>query len=687
MSFPLLRCLWLCAALFLALPTLAQADQTQPPEALVEDGEETEEVEPDEAADSEQEDETETAPIPTRVMAERSVTDRGLRSAIEQGDYRFCSDQRFRMRRGDRDLCALAEPAAERCPEFRAACARPDDGRASPEAKRREREKKDPEENRPFKLPSAMSGLARAIFWILIAVGIVALVVAIVKNVMPSKRDEPDEPDDETGTPEDAPPLVRGPIETDAERLLARAKARAARGDYPGALTDLHAALLRHLDQTGLIALHTASTNGEYVRSLREHPELQSTLRGAVREVERVQFGSAAADDEVFQRLLRSIVPVVTRAGMLLLLVCASLPLSGCEFVEEAEDAAEGRSAWGRGPGGVSLLAETLESQGLKVRHRVRSLEQIEPEVGAIVAFDPYLDDKEWEALLRFAESGGLLVFAASASTSSVEVKRLGIHSIAAKCDGKLTLAESYRTHELFGDAKVRTTPGAALHVKNQDHWPIATCGDATYIAAGRIGDGAFVALPNADLLTNAALVVDDNAYFWAGLLGHSKLVELVGPWTGGGASTPFQAIANTKLTLVLIQILLLLLVLYVWRGAHFGTPRDPPAQSRRVFAEHVRALGLVYAKAKASRLVLASYAGWVLDRLRERLQPGTDGTLHALAHAVAQRTGRAEGDVMRILVEARTARDAVGRADSSPEDLVVMRELEQLLLETGKAR
>jgi hypothetical protein len=195
------------------------------------------------------------------------------------------------------------------------------------------------------------------------------------------------------------------------------------------------------------------------------------------------------------------------------------------------------------------------------------------------------------------------------------------------------------------------------------------------------------VALPNADLLTNAALVVADNAYFWTGLLGHAGMVELVGPWTGAGTSTPLQAMANTKLTPVLIQILLLLAVLYLWRGAHFGTPRDPPAESRRVFAEHVRALGLIYAKARASRLVLAAYAGWVLDRLRERLQPGTDGTLHTLAHAVAQRTGRAEGEVMRILVEARTARDAMSRADSSPEDLTVMRELERLLQETGKTR
>jgi hypothetical protein len=41
----------------------------------------------------------------------------------------------------------------------------------------------------------------------------------------------------------------------------------------------------------------------------------------------------------------------------------------------------------------------------------------------------------------------------------------------------------------------------------------------------------------------------------------------------------------------------------------------------------------------------------------------------------------------MRILVEARTARDAMGRADGSPEDLTVMRDLERLLQETGKTR
>jgi len=417
---------------------------------------------------------------------------------------------------------------------------------------------------------------------------------------------------------------------------------------------------------------------------LREHPELAGTLKSTVHDVERVQFGAARADDEMFQRLLRAIAPIVSRVTLLLLCAAGPSLLGGCDLVDEIDDAGESRSAWGRGPGGASLLAETLEQQGLKVRHRVRSLEQIEPEIGAIISFDPELDAKEWDALFAFAEGGGLLVVAAN---SEIATQRLGIHLVASTCDGKLTLEEGYRTHELFGEAALLTTPGLALASDKPGNWPIARCKQEPYLIGGRLGSGAFVALPNVDLLTNAALLADDNAYFWAGLLGHARVVELIGPWTGGGAATPFEAVANTKLTPVLIQILLLLVVAYLWRGAHFGTPRDPPQGSRRAFAEHVRALGLVYAKARASRLVLSAYAGWVLDRLRERLQPGSDATLHALAHAVAQRTGRAEGDVMRILVEARTARDAVGRADGSPEDLTVMRELEQLLQETGKNR
>jgi len=654
------------AALALALPASAQPD--------------------DETTDQTPEVAEEAAPIPTRVMADRGAVDRSVRTIVSDREYHFCNDPQFRVRHSDRDLCVLAKASAERCPEMERACARAadPDRKRTPDMSARKRVEGDRDRTK-VEVPSAMSGLAKAIFWVLLLSGLVGLVIAIAKNLAPAERATPSIAPDEPASPERAPEPVRGPVETDAERLLARARSRAARGDYTGGLQDLHAALLRHLDQGGLISLHSASTNGEYVRALREHPELQGTLQSTVRDVERVQFGAAAASDEIFQRILRSIAPIVSRAVLLLVCAATALPwLTGCDFVDEIEEDSESRVDWGSGLGGLSLLSKTLEQQGLKVRHRVRSLEHIESEVGAIINFDPNLEAKEWDSLFAFAESGGLLVLA---DYHPKEAKRLGVRRIGSACDGKLTLTDGYRTHELFGDAALLTTPGAGLLIENSDNWPIALCNDQPYIVAGRIGKGAFVALPDADLMTNAALVAKDNAYFWTGLLGHASVVELVGPWTGAGAATPFEAMSNTRLTPVLIQILLLLLVAYLWRGAHFGTPRDPPHESRRAFAEHVRALGVVYAKARASRLVLSAYAGWVLDRLRERLQPGTDSTLHALAHAVAERTGRGEGDVMRILVEARTARDTSVRADGSPEDLSVMRELELLLQETGKKR
>ena len=96
------------------------------------------------------------APIPTRVMADRGVIDRAVRASVERGDYRFCTDPRFRLRRGDRDLCALAEAAAARCPEFRAACERPDDASAAASSKPRERPKPEQAERDRDRLQAAV---------------------------------------------------------------------------------------------------------------------------------------------------------------------------------------------------------------------------------------------------------------------------------------------------------------------------------------------------------------------------------------------------------------------------------------------------------------------------------------------------------------------------------------------------
>jgi hypothetical protein len=142
--------------------------------------------------------------------------------------------------------------------------------------------------------------------------------------------------------------------------------------------------------------------------------------------------------------------------------------------------------------------------------------------------------------------------------------------------------------------------------------------------------------------------------------------VQLVGDWTGSGASTPIESVAHGKLLPLLGQLALFLLAFYLYKGRAFGVLRDSAAASRRAFADHARALGAQYAKAHAARHALGLYAGYALDRLRERVRLGGRRGLSPLAEAIATRTGREVGEVMRLLVEAQAARDEVAALGGS---------------------
>jgi hypothetical protein len=143
----------------------------------------------------------------------------------------------------------------------------------------------------------------------------------------------------------------------------------------------------------------------------------------------------------------------------------------------------------------------------------------------------------------------------------------------------------------------------------------------------------------------------------------------------------------RAELTPVIAQLLVLVLLLYLWRGAHFGRPRDPPPRSRRRFSEHVEALAQQYQRAGARRHALHLYAGWALERVQERFGGQRRG-LHHLAHRIAMRTGQDETEIMRTLVEAHHARDDVHDGHGAPEDLQVLRELGRLIdTTTGSKR
>jgi hypothetical protein len=176
-----------------------------------------------------------------------------------------------------------------------------------------------------------------------------------------------------------------------------------------------------------------------------------------------------------------------------------------------------------------------------------------------------------------------------------------------------------------------------------------------------------------------------DNAKFTLHLLSQeASTIEVLGRWTGAGSQNPLDALSAANLTPWVLQLLLLGLLIALWRGPHFGSPRDLTSERRHAFVEHIQALGLRYARSKASRHALANYGTWALGRLYDRLLPGEKRSLNGLSHAIAKKTGRPETEVLGVLVAVSSATDEAHDTATVREHLETMRELESLLRTSG---
>jgi hypothetical protein len=193
------------------------------------------------------------------------------------------------------------------------------------------------------------------------------------------------------------------------------------------------------------------------------------------------------------------------------------------------------------------------------------------------------------------------------------------------------------------------------------------------------------VVLADDSLLRNASLLVADNAALLEALLRDGgTAVELVGDLAGLVAKNPVESVERGRLGPALLQLAAFLVLFFVCQGARFGRPVPEPRSERRAFVEHVRALGLHYARARAERVALAALGAYAIDRLRERFGLHVDRSLSGLAEAVAARTGRPVGKVMRMFLEARDAGRAVPADDKEARDLETAWQMCRLLEETG---
>jgi len=534
-----------------------------------------------------------------------------------------------------------------------------------------------------------MGEVVRFLLWLTLAVGVGLLIRALVRNLaeeVQRRRRGADEPAPELieWTPETSPP----PRETDAERLLYRAREQAARGDFAAALGSAYAAALWTLDQRGLIELHRSRTNGDYVRQLAPHPQEREELRQIVRDVEAVQFGQASADRARFDHLLAHVTALVQRASLWLALVL--LPLTGiaCDGVSQPDPPLAHY-----GPDGHALLETLLQRHSDSAQRRVRRLVGDLEEVATFVALGPTLRQEEWDLLMSWVDRGGTLV---TAGVPAPLLEYIPHDLDLLRCEAPLALhpspeAEAPGQNDGHAQSTQASAPpalsvvqaGASAFRDFPSGTTLVSCGAHPFLVELEHGAGSVYLLADDTWLRNANLGAADNAQILVQLAAVPfGRVELLGPWTGSGAHHPFESIHKEGLTPWVLQLALLGLAYAVARGVRFGTPRQPERDRRRSFTEHAEALGNQYARRQASGHALEQYGRWALERIRERV-PVRERDLHALAHAVARRTGGDPMAILRILVEAQSA----GQIQGSPEEHSrTMESLSRILRDVGGA-
>jgi hypothetical protein len=619
------------------------------------------------------------------------------REVLADPAFGFCHDERYPLTEDEAEWCPLLPTDDPPCPAFRAACEAPraviegelgplgtrepgeaeDEREGEPEAPQRapvDHERRLRDEAEPEREPPSAGPLPHVLVWIIVGAMVLALLLQLrgpAGSRAPPTEAAKDEPAPEAEAEGDAATLPR---ETDADRLLARATRRAEQGDLAGAVTDGHAALLRRLAERGHVRLHSSRTNGDHVRDLRGEPALHEPTRQVVRIVERVQFGHAPLARAEVDRLLTQVRSVLGTLAGALLLVWTSLACTGDSTKEYP---------WSHSPSGRVGVIELLRGNGITVEYRTTPLDGLTRGGPTPIVLDgAELTATEESALVTHVTAGGRAVLATREPPPPLA---FGIHPTF-RGPGPLhpgPLVDSDRDREVVvpGDAGLRWNG-----VEGEDGVVLRTDAEGTpYVLVRSLGQGEVIVLADDRLLTNAALAVPDDGAFLVELLrdvsGPFELVDgdLRGLAGDGGASDPFDAIARAELTPVIGQVLLLVLLLYLWRGVHFGRPRDPPPLSRRRFSEHVEALAQQYQRAGARRHALHLYAGWALERVHERFGGRRRG-LHHLAHRISARTGQGETEIMRTLVEAHHARDDTQDGHGAAEDLVVLRELGRLI-------
>jgi hypothetical protein len=643
--------------------------------------------------------------------------------------FRFCKDESYPLTSDELKWCQLLPRDDARCPALARACTRGATGELYGQRARRQNET-------TISLPSSPLPI-RALLWIVLAAVVAFIVHAIVKHALGQRAPEREEAVEiATAAPEDPAAAIARQVETDVQRLLERARAAAGAGDFGAAVDDAYAALLRKLEGGNVISVESHRTNGDHVRDVgRQIPTLRPRMQAVVNHVEEVQFGGAAPTESRFRAVMSDVTGMLSER----LLLGAWLPFALKLALAAALGGLVGgctvnRDSWDSSPSGRAGVVELLERYGFKPHDRLTPLAKLDSTVASLVVLPgANVDDAAWTAIGSWTAEGGTLLIAGGerALPAWIGVTIAGDTKAGAvsapltvpagqkdRLPATLTaVVPSQREVQIAASVPARRPSGPGGQggqggrggqggqAEDDDDEgeeqapppPPLLLRDKKVYAVERTyeGGGRAIVLADDRLLTNASLLVSDNARLLIELLRPGgPRVEMAGELTGLVSHNPMTSVHRGRLAPAMLQLLLLVILFFVYKGAHFGRPIDPIAASRRRFSEHARALGLLYGRNRAGRHALEIYGSYALERLRDRLNLSGGKGMLAVAEEVATRTGRPLGDVMRVLVESRPVkreadpeRERIVQEANSAKDLASMREIATLLSTTGGAR
>lgn len=411
------------------------------------------------------------------------------------------------------------------------------------------------------------------------------------------------------------------------EELLALAKAALQRGDLGEAVIYARGAALRRLARNGLLTLHRARTDREYLRSLRQQPETRGFLRTVLDAVEDHRW----AGRELTELAATEAIAAATRILVVVLLMLPSMARAASDRY---------------GTDGDVAVRTIIEELGYDVSTSVTDLEHIPDDVDILVldtaGVKVSLDASK--ALRQWVRSGGLLLLVGKPAAGFAEVAvDYGLLDAVPVPRGAWKQSGLPTPRWRSGRQFITCTPSAE-HV-----WVAPEGGEVVFsllgdtgdtdtepqipedchpalIAGSPLGEGYIVRVMESSLLWNASFLDPVNRTWverlfpWGVEQGWWTLPDtprvLFAMRTLRAASDPIESMSEAKLLPFVLQLLAAWLLLALWRGVPFTPRRDPPEQGRLSFGEHVVALARHWQNLGARSHATAAYARLVLSRL-----------------------------------------------------------------------